>query len=489
MDFSFLQDALGNIPMVKNYMVISMIFSLPDSTSSTDVERSIRSGLDTLSDSFPHLKGHVIHDDKSSKDGHDDIGRVRIYSFNEANEDHISLTIKDLRSESDFPSLETLRKARFPLSMLDGQILVPYHLIPPCFELLYQDSPDRPARVLFFQANFINGGLILTIAANHTTMDMNGLGSVIELFAQACRGEAYTEQQLREVNQSRRDAVPLLGDDYTPGPEAEWFIMKTQNSWTELANKKTKDGPEDEKEGQTSPAVCRMFTFSPMSLVKLKAEASVQTTAPFISTNDAVTALLWQTISKVRAERYKNTTSPSSNTTANSDSCADFRTTIARQVDSRRHFNLSRLYGGHMATSVFSTSTNVWRLHLGEVSAQLRLALSDPDVPFHLRAIATLVHRPQYRPRIAYAANLNFDRDVVISSWADVKCCEISFGSVLGVPEVAMRPRVAPFAAGAFIMPFTREGNLPVCVGLSEDDMRGLMEDEGGLLRFAEYIG
>ncbi|KIV93222.1 hypothetical protein PV10_04456 [Exophiala mesophila] len=487
MDFSFLQDALGNIPMVKNYMVISMIFSLPDSTSSTDVERSIRSGLDTLSDSFPHLKGHVIHNDKSSKDGRDDIGRVRIYPLNEANKDHISLTIKDLRKESNFPSLETLRKAKFPLSMLDGKMLVPYHLIPPFFELLYQDSPDRPARVLFFQENFINGGLILTIAANHTTMDMNGLGSVIELFAQACRGEAYTEQQLREVNQSRRDAVPLLGDDYTPGPEGEWFIMKTQNSWTELANK-TKDGSEEEKEGQTSPAVCRMFTFSPASLVKLKAEASVQTTAPFISTNDAVTALLWQTISKVRAERYKNTTSPNSNTTANSDSCTDFRTTIARQVDSRRHFNLSRLYGGHMATSVFSTSPNVWRLPLGEVSAQLRLALSDPDVPFHLRAIATLVHRPQYRPRIAYAANLNFDRDVVISSWADVKCCETSFGSVLGVPEVAMRPRVAPFAAGAFIMPFTREGDLPVCVGLREDDMKRLSGDEE-LLRFAEYIG
>lgn len=448
--------------MVKNYMVISLFFSISKSTSSSNIEGSICSGLKTLSDAFPHLKGHVVYDDKAGEDA----GRVRIYPFDD---DQISLTIKDLRDEPNFPDLDSLRKARFPLSMLDGQTLVPYHLIPPSFESIYQESKDKPARVLFVQANLINGGLILTIAANHTTMDMNGLGRVIDLFAKACRNdEPYTEQELREVNQSRREAIPVLGDDYTPGPEGEFFILKAQNSWTEPTKTTDESVP-------TSPAICRIFTFSPESLIKLKTEAaSQQTVAPFISTNDAVTALLWQRITKARLARYPGTD--------------NFNTTVVRQVDARRHFHLSRLYGGHMATSVFSTETNVWQVPIGDVSAQLRLKLSDPCVPFHLRAIATLLHRPEYRPRIAYAANLDFDRDVVISSWADVDCCKVSFGSVLGIPEVAMRPRIAPFAAGAFIMPFTASGHLPVCVGLREDDMLRLAADDE-FSRFADYVG
>lgn len=449
--------------MVKNYMVISLFFSISNSTSSSEIEASIRAGLDTLADAFPHLKGHVVYDDKTTGE---DAGRVRIYPFDD-DDDRISLTVKDLRDDPNFPSLESLRQARFPLSMLDGQTVVPYHLIPPSFESIYQESKDRPARVLFVQANLIEGGMILTIAANHTTMDMNGLGSVIDLFAEACRNEPYTEQELREVNQSRREAIPVLGDEYTPGPEGDFFILKAQNSWTEPTKK---DGS-----GPTSPAICRIFTFSPDSLFKLKTEAaSQQTVVPFISTNDAVTALLWQRITKARLARFPGTDS--------------FSTTVVRQVDARRHFHLSRLYGGHMATSVFSTETNVWQVPIGDVSAQLRLKLGDPCVPFHLRAIATLVHRPEYRPRIAYAANLDFDRDVVISSWADVDCCRVSFGSLLGIPEVAMRPRVAPFAAGAFIMPFTATGHLPVCVGLREDDMSRLIADDE-FSRFADYVG
>ncbi|KAJ5909608.1 hypothetical protein N7504_004251 [Penicillium tannophilum] len=141
-------DVLGQQPdFYRLYTQICSIHSVPKPSTDDTIVRSLRGGLDR----------EVVNEGSSA-------GNTGVTPIVPSGT--IPLVVKYLRQDAYAPTVNYLRKSNFPMSMLD---------------------------LFALQANFITGGLILTIAGQHTVMDMTGQDSVISWMSKACHGTPFTE--------------------------------------------------------------------------------------------------------------------------------------------------------------------------------------------------------------------------------------------------------------------------------------------------------
>lgn len=440
--------------MVKRYSLLCLFFRLEDTYDVAELTQTLTRGLDSLSTAIPHLKGHVVFEKHSEQDS----GHAKILPLDK----HITLVSKDVRRSPKFFSLEELANAQYPFSMLDPHQLVPESMLPHNYtsEGPYEASEARPARVLVVQATFLRDGAILTFCSCHLTMDMNGLGQTICLLAKACRGEAFSDREVKDANQPRRNAIPLLGDDYQPGKEAKYFIFQPRES--------TKNTSEP-----APPARWAYLKFKAESVEFLKAEASKQHIVPYITTNDALSAFLWQRITKSRASRLGT----------------NIESELNRQSSARRLLGLSDGYLGHMVISTHNHEVDVWQQPLGFVAGKLRQSLQDSEtLKFHVQAMATMLVRTEDKRSIGYGASLDPERDVVLSSWAELKVCQVSFGPVFGFAVAARRPGAYLSPGLAYLLPKDHSGDMAAAVCLRDDEWEQLRNDDE-FIRVAQYIG
>ena len=343
-------------------------------------------------------------------------------------ESHIQLLSNDLTQSPTSPSLSELHEANYPFSLLDGAILVP------SIALTWdQDSFGKIAPVLLLQVNFVKGGLLLTFSANHTTFDMTGLGHLMTLFAKACRNEPFTTLEIDAVNADRTNAISLLPSSYHPGPELDDIIAKPHP----LTLKSTPLLP---------PHVWAYFNIPSDSLAALKAlSPNHPLLTPYISTDDLICALFWLTLT----------------------------------------------YTGHLVDCI-STSLPTHRLltlPLPVVASHLRLPLLSPaDITLHARRFATYLSRLDDKSTLINGANLNLESDVVMASYANVKCLEQSYGSLLGRAECARQPRLAAAPSGFVCMPKDEKGGMAVGVRVTPKELEGMKGDEE-LRKFAVFVG
>ncbi|TKX25757.1 trichothecene 3-O-acetyltransferase-like protein [Elsinoe australis] len=442
-DFSHLEDVLGNMPFVRRYIVLCLFFEL-DGVTNNQVENALVRALGSLNTAFPHLAGRVVID--GMRPGNSGICRIVAYK------DSTPLITKDLTTRTNIPSFSQLHNAGFPFSMLDADVLAP-----PIASTWDQDhGPDQIAPVLILQANFITGGLILTFNGNHTMMDMTGLGLVISLFSKACRNEPFSEEDLRLGNQPKRSVVPLLGDDYRPGTELDTVFIDPSNTFA----------------APSTPLRWAYWNFSADSLARLKDQASKQTTVSYITTDDAIGALCWQRVAKARQERLGD----------------GVKSYFARPCSMRKYLGLQG-YIGHMVDTLFVDEVDVWSRPLCEVAASLRKMLQqDEEIVHHVRAVATMLSRLDDRSVMINGVHLDPNRDIVLSSYANIKCCQQSYGPILGQAHAARRPKMPPWPSLCYLMPRAKDGSMALAMCMSEDDLTILREDEV-LNSFAEYIG
>jgi len=283
------------------------------------------------------------------------------------------LTVKDLRNDPTMPSMDDLRRAKIPSSMLDENVIAPRNTIP--------GTSGEPAsdlkQVFLVQVTFVTGGLLLTLVGQHNAMDMIGQGQVIHLLAKACRNEPITKEELSSGNLRRRNIVPLLDDSYKQGPEIAHQIVKPAPA------PPTSDSAVDPLALPSPSSSWADFSFLPTALTSLKAFATKSISHPsgYISTDDALTAFLWQAIARVRLLRLDPT----------------IKTTIARAVDVRRYLNIPQAYPGLLQNMTYCTNIiqNLVQKPLGEVASQLRMQV-DPKTSslcYHSRALATFLDR------------------------------------------------------------------------------------------------
>ncbi|KDR77104.1 hypothetical protein GALMADRAFT_210241 [Galerina marginata CBS 339.88] len=455
-------DILGQQPGLGIYTQLCLCFSVPYASSHATIIYKLTNGLERLAAGFPWVAGQVVNEGA----GEANTGIFKIKPL----EKIPRLVVKDLRGDSSLPTMDDLRRADFPFSMLDESIIAPRRTIP--------GSPDEPtpdaSPVFLVQANFITGGLVLTFVGNHGAMDMTGQGQVIHLLAKACRGEPFTNEELASGNLARRDLVPLLDDSYEPGPELARQLVNPASFKPTEANV---DAP--------TKSTWAYFAFSATSLVDLKSQATkslpTDAGAGYISTDDALSAFIWQRIAHARLPRLTSTTN----------------TTLARAVDPRRYLSIPPTYPGVIQNMAYTTSPlpELVSSPLGTVASHLRAAV-DPktsDLGHRTRALATLLSRSPDKNVASVTATLDLSADLMVSSWAKEKCYELDFGFELagggdGRPEAVRRPRFVPVESLIYLMPRRGDGEVVVGMCLRDVDLDGLRAD-GEFARYGKYVG
>jgi len=151
--------------------------------------------------------------------------------------------------------------------------------------------------VFLLQANFITGGLLLTFVGQHNTMDMTGQGHVIHLFSKACCNEQSTSEELSSGNQTRRNIIPLLGDSYQQGLELAHQMVPTTTSQYIASGT---DGPPAPLTSLDCTWAYFLLNSTSLTALKSLAEESVILPNSYISTDDALSAFIWQSVIRAR---------------------------------------------------------------------------------------------------------------------------------------------------------------------------------------------
>ncbi|EXJ87127.1 hypothetical protein A1O3_04085 [Capronia epimyces CBS 606.96] len=455
-------DVFGEQPGLYNlYTQICLCFPVQDSSSHSDIIATLTSSLVRLSASFPWIAGQVVNEGGPT-------GTYKIVPF----EQIPRLVIKDLQADPAIPSMDAMRRAGFPMSMLDENIICPRNTL-----AAMTAAEGDPAPVFLVQANFITGGLLLTFTGQHNVMDMTGQGQIIRLLSNARHNVPFTGDELANGNPDRRSIIPPLDDAFDPVTELARMLVHSHLPRDEDSSSPATPLPSPPPAPPKSSWA--YFIFSPTSLAALKSLAteSMVPQLGYISTDDAVSAFIWQSITRARLPRLDSRRA----------------TTFARAIDPRRFLGIPDGYVGVVQNMTYHTYVLQKLVHepLGSVASNLRAALNPASsrVAYNTRALATFLQRSADNRRIvSVTATLDLSSDIMLSSWAKEKLYQPDFNLGLGGPEVVRRPAFAPVESLLYLMPKALDGEIAAAVCLRDEDMERLKADEQ-FTKYAQYIG
>ncbi|KAJ6026907.1 hypothetical protein N7460_011724 [Penicillium canescens] len=201
--------------LYKLYAQICLIYSVPDTSSHDNIITTLTNGLDRLAEGFPWLTGQVFND--GAWDGNTGVFKITPL-------DKIQLVVKDLQHDASAPTIDDLRQAKYPFTMLNENIIAPSTTI---------NLPGAPpgiitesALVFCVQANSVKGGLMLTLVAQHNVMDMTGQDFIVNMLSNACHNESFTSEEMATGNIDRSNIISLVDYAYEPGPELDHQLVK-----------------------------------------------------------------------------------------------------------------------------------------------------------------------------------------------------------------------------------------------------------------------
>ncbi|VEU22615.1 DEKNAAC103449 [Brettanomyces naardenensis] len=428
-------DIFGQQLSLQIYTQITLCYKVDDPSSFDKIVPILEAGLRILDESFPYVLDEVIVDN----------GICKLVSF----DDSPRLIVKDYRNEMDF---EKLAEAHFPFRMLDEKVLAPRMTIPGTNG---EKFAGNSMPVLLIQVMLIKGGVLVTFVAAHNVMDMIGQAFIIGLLDKACHGNSYSSEDIRIGNFRRDTAIPLLEDDNKIMSRAsEYRVSKGERP--------------------VSPPACwKYFLFSGESLKALKKEAMSSVTSGFVSTDDALSALIWQSVARSRIVRLGGSRYQ----------------TLSRAVDSRKFVGLPPTYPGVIQDMACNRCTfqELVDKPLGLIAYELRSQIVPARIKEDVQLLATLTHRAEDKREFSLVASVDPSVDIMISSWAKVDYYNMDFNLGLGKPIAVRRPEFIPFEGLIYFMPKKSDGEIAVAISLRNEDMERLRKDEI-LMKYSTYI-
>jgi trichothecene 3-O-acetyltransferase len=439
-------DILAQQPTLNVYTQICLCYPLSGSFSANQsVIDTLKVGLERLTANFPWVAGQIVNE--GANEGNS--GKFKIRPL----EKFPQLIVKDLTKDSAMPSFATMSKAQFPFHMLNENVVAPRNTLPKTFE-------GDVLPVFVVQANFIDGGLLLTFVTHHKACDMVGQGSLMFLLSKACYNEPFSDEEILVGNLERANLIPSLDERYQPGSELDFHIVKQ----SQLPS----SSEQDDVVVQTPKCCWDYFLFSAPSLTRLKVLAESNITHPvrYVSTDDALTAFIWQSIARARKPRLDPVTV----------------TKLGRAVDVRRYLSVPDIYPGLLQSMSYHPGYSIQQLierPLGAIASELRL-LVDPktsNLGWRTRALATFARSLQDKNGFSFAAAIDTTADLMISSWSKVDLYGLDFNLGLGNPVSVRRPQFEPVESLIYFLPKKQDGEVAVAISLREEDMKRLKKD------------
>ncbi|KAK7906554.1 hypothetical protein PG985_016291 [Apiospora marii] len=406
---------------------------------------NLRAGLAHTIHAVPWIAGNI-----GSGPGQD---RVQIVGSSQGG---VAIGCKDLAK--DMPSYADLKAQGFPLDKFSTAQLSPLGVM-----------PEPPSPVMAAQANFIEGGLLLTVAFHHSAGDATALETILGIWAQntaavASDSKAFASPDARSTDRSAlMQGTPPASMDGFP----EYLLKPDEKQPTVPAD----ENAPPPAAFQMPPMQCRILYFSGAKLAELKQEAAAY------STNDAMSAFLWCQMTAAR--------NPSSDVDGKVSAFA-----YAVNIRSRTSPPLPPTYLGNGSMPSMTDRLPVSELlasggGLKRAAAAIRTSLQRYDTPSRVSETLGLLGSRADPADYKLTFNAFLGPDIVSTSWADIKVYAQSWGRDLGSPEGFRMPGEG--ADGIVMIMPRRPGDdgLEVLVGLELGAMGRFLEG-AEFRRFAE---
>lgn len=391
------------------------------------------------------------------------------------------LTLSDGRWEDSY---EDLRAQGMPPSKLDGKVLAPL-----------VSGVGSTSKVVTVQINFIPGGCLLSFCTSHSFIDAAGNALILEMWAKHCRelqdppksliSTGSHQPQLEEPRPSlRKGTCNAEYEELKHRPEL-WHLLglhATENLTPVPTATNAKEFchlPAAASPPHGPRTTTCIFSISPSAKKKLKQEATSDG-PEWVSSGDALVALLWRSIMRARFPSHPSAAQIGKESIV----------TVA--IDGRKVLSppLPTLYSGNVVfccmtrspmdallspkTSLKETALSIRRnVEAAKKQAVLedaiRLASSIPDV-------SSL--------KIAFKDFLG--ADLITTSWMEMSFYNIEFGPIFGESGRAefFRMPEGQFGGICSLQPRQMNGIIDVVILLGVEQMKRLRKDT----EFAQYF-
>lgn len=433
----------------KGYLRYVFPFQLQENYDLDEVALVIQAGYESLTQQIPEVACEAIPDADSKQKG--------VMKFQRQDGNAVHVVVKDMR-DSYPSSYAELKSKSFPVASFDADTF--------CRRSVWPSAGER-LPVSLVQANFIRGGLILTWCILHMAGDGTSFYTWTKLWAEGCR-------------RAQRLEIP----DPIQLPEAIWKDRELVTKSSGRNAGKLENHPEYTLIPFTPPGAPpkmlstnhrgQVFYFSPESLAALKAEASpANATQPsdqkWISTNDALSALLWHTVMAVQSPLE----------TLEGDPVSTFNIAIdGRQRTNRKvHPDTLGCFLEYVAVSA-PIREMLGSLNVADLAVKIREAILRADDQFTDDVVA-LVEQLEDVDRLIPTAFLDVPGfNCVLTSWINFELYGLEWGSLLGNKIEAVRvPHVGCINGCQVVLPVLPDGGMEILVGVEEACLDRLLND------------
>ncbi|RGP69108.1 trichothecene 3-o-acetyltransferase [Fusarium longipes] len=397
-------------------------FELPENYDADELTSIFKKSYTAFKDRVPIAGCESIPTPTYLEDG---VLQLRHYG----NEIEHDFKVKDLRN-GDFPSFEELKRQGFPTAVLDPEIV--------CQRGQGGEWPaagvDR-LNTTMLQLNFINGGLLLNMLFLHTVVDGACMYKFTELLAEEVRkAQGLSIPEPAEVPMADREKITKSSGAKPGNPE-------DHPEYVEIPF--TPTGPPEKLAAPITHG--NVFYFSPEKCQALKELASPanaklfksnEDNAPFISTNDAITALVWRCTLNAQHKHKQGEDKPSG--PAMLGLALDARRRYAGQ-DVHKH-TIGNILGFAPAVMDIDTLMDEDSTTLADIALIVRGAVNKSKDSY-LDSITARVERVGNVARLIPTIFLDMPGNHgLLSSWREFPFYDIKWGPALGDRMLALRP-------------------------------------------------
>ncbi|CAJ2503151.1 Uu.00g105450.m01.CDS01 [Anthostomella pinea] len=450
---AYAKDVPALIPLEKagpkGYIRFVFPIELPENYDSDECFRILKDGLDAAKQRLPTIGCEGVPDTAAKQAG---VLKLQKYT------DYDTITSKDLREPGAFPhTYLELKDKTFPVAAFPGDLL--------CRRFTWP-SPGERLPTVDFQANFIQGGLLLTCCFFHVFGDAKTYYTILETWAEECRrlqGETGPRNEVPDV----------------------FFTDREKHMKPSGRNAgRVKDHPEVMVLPFTPPGfppkmisrehVGQVFRLTAEQLAALKADASpTNATEPtdqkYVSSNDALSALMWRSVMNAQFPLDELKEDPTSifniaiDGRSRTDPPVHPRTLgnwlgwVVVQTPIRKMLSTASL--ADIAVLIRKSVTGLSDQYVDDLSALFE-SVEDVD-----RVVATaFLDVPGY--------------NCVQTSWINLPVYELNWGKTLGNKVQACRsPDVGVINGGSLVVPALPEGGIEILVGVETKCLPRLLKD------------
>ncbi|GAP83083.2 putative enoyl- hydratase isomerase family protein [Rosellinia necatrix] len=433
----------------KGYIRFVFPIELGDSYDADEVFGILKQGLEAAKERIPTLACEGVPDTEAKQAG---VLKLQKYT------DYDTITKKDLRGPGAFPHTYADIKAKgFPVEAFNGDLL--------CHRFTWP-TPEERLPVADCQANFIPGGLLLTCCFFHVFGDAKAYYTWLETWAEECRrlqGETGPRNEIPDVFFTDREKHMTPSGRHAGKPEDHPEVLVLPFT-----------PPGSPPKMISREHVGQVFRLSAEQLAALKADAAPANAADaagqtWVSTNDALSALMWRSVMAAQFSLDALEGEP----TSVFNIAVDGRPRTNPPVHPR---TLGNWLGWVMPQMPIRRM--LARASVADPAAVIRAAVARLDEEY-VDSLGTLFESVVDVDRVVATAFVDVPGcNCVQTSWINLGVYDLAWGDKLGGRIQAVRsPDVGVINGGSLVLPALPGGGIELIIGVESKSLPKLLSD------------